>query len=232
MAESDYNRRLFSKGFRRSLHLARFRWLADTIKRHGLVTSRVIELGCFDGRSLQYIYPRPMKYVGYDANWENGLEIARNSFSSFDDYSFIECNIPNQFNHQEEVFTLSISLETLEHIPTELLDEYLKKISKSVDGHFLVTVPNEKGLLFLAKYLAKRLVYGNCDKYSPREFIAAILGHMQYVERNQHKGFDYSQLKEHLLIYFDLVEERGIPLSISPLWLSTQIGFVLKSKNT
>ena len=37
-------------------------------------------------------------------------------------------------------------METFEHIPPELVCPYLKKLAKHLDGHFVITVPNEKGI--------------------------------------------------------------------------------------
>lgn len=229
MNDSNYNKRLFSKGMRRKFHIARFKWLGDMVARYKMDTSKVIELGCFDGRSIKYLNPKPFTYAGYDANWENGLDIARANYSSNKEFVFYECNFPHHFNENGELHTLAISLETLEHIPVEVLDDYLKKISVGLNGYFIVTVPNEKGVLFLIKYILKRFFYGGYDRYSISELINATLGRMKYVERNQHKGFDYVALRSHLKNYFELVEEQGIPFSYLPLWMNTQVGFVLKS---
>jgi hypothetical protein len=230
MLISNYNERLFGKGFRRKLHLARFKWLSDKIINHKLNTTNVIELGCFDARSLEYISPQPFKYSGYDANWENGLDIARIKYSSFNNYSFNVCNTPSEFNKVNAIYSMAISLETLEHIPIEMLDEYIKKIAAGLNGYLIITVPNEKGLIFLIKHILKRYLFGGYDKYTFKELLNATLGRMHLVERDQHKGFDYMQLKMHLLDHFDLFEEQGIPFALLPLWLNTQVGFVMKSK--
>lgn len=232
MIDSDYNKRLFSKGLRRKIHLARFEWLSKMVQKYEIDTSYVLELGCFDGRSIEYLNPRPVKYVGYDANWENGLDIAKAKYSGNKAYAFYECNSPRHIKEQEEPYSLALALETLEHIPAEDLDDYLKKISICLDGYFIVTVPNEKGVLFLIKYLLKRFYYGGYEQYSISELINATLGRMKYVVRNQHKGFDYAELRSHLKKYFELVEEQGIPFSNLPLWMNTQIGFVLKSSRS
>ena len=51
MAVKSYNERLFSRGLRGYIHLARFRWLERCIHRFGLKPERVVELGCYDGRA-------------------------------------------------------------------------------------------------------------------------------------------------------------------------------------
>jgi hypothetical protein len=230
MIDSEYNKRLFAKGLRKSFHLSRFKWLEKIINKYSIKTNSVLELGCFDGWSIDYIKPKPKSYDGYDANWENGLDIAKLKYNNFENYYFHECESPSLFNSENKYYDLSVSLETLEHIPVEMLDDYLFKISKCTSGYFIVTVPNEKGILFLLKYLLKRTVYGGYDEYTFREIVNATLGRMNLVERDQHKGFDYAQLKLQLAEYLDLIEESGIPFSRLPFWMNTQIGFLFKSK--
>jgi hypothetical protein len=53
MNDSGYNERLFSKGFRARVHLARFAWLRKmTTRFQPEKPLRVVELGCFDGVPL------------------------------------------------------------------------------------------------------------------------------------------------------------------------------------
>jgi len=97
---------------------------------------------------------------------------------------------------------------------------------------FIVTVPNEKGLLFLAKYLAKKLVVGGASDYSIEEVFNATLGRMNRVERNEHKGFDWEQLLDQLKEYFDVKEVEGIQFPWSPLRFNAQIGVVMTSRSS
>ena len=71
-----YNQRLFSGGPRAWYHLARFRWIQAEVARRGCRTDSLLELGCFDGKLLDFIQPAPRRYVGFDANWEGGLDLA------------------------------------------------------------------------------------------------------------------------------------------------------------
>lgn len=63
----NYNERLFNgKNFRSNLHLARYTWLKKKIKQYNCPTDTVLELGCFDGKSLEFIEKAPGQYDGYD----------------------------------------------------------------------------------------------------------------------------------------------------------------------
>lgn len=227
---SNYNQRLFSGGFRKWLHEARFAWINNICTENNIKTNSVLELGCFDGRAINYLPKRPENYYGFDANWENGLDQAKELFASFANYHFVEASHPSQLVTNGIRFDLAISLETIEHIPPEHVDEYLLRISKVLDGMFLVTVPNEKGLLFLVKYLVKKFILGGAEKYTASELLNATLGRMGNVRRNQHKGFDWEELSRSLSTYFDIVSVEGVQFPSLPLSVNAQIGFVLRSK--
>ena len=49
-------------------------------------------------------------------------------------------------------------MEMLEHILPKMVDGYLQKIAQYLNGHFFITLPNEKGIFFLTKWLAKKIL--------------------------------------------------------------------------
>jgi hypothetical protein len=95
----------------------------------------VVELGCFDGRALDYL-PPPIRYHGYDAGWEGGLNIARERFIDHSECIFHECKSPGEFANDTEKASLFVSLETIEHIPLDMLEGYLLKLAKVSVGYF------------------------------------------------------------------------------------------------
>ena len=222
----SYNERLFDGCLRKWLHLARFRWLKSVFEKYRPSLSCVIELGCFDGRVLDYI-PPPIRYFGYDANWEGGLDLALKRQSA--NCQFFQCESPTQFANIKDDATVFISLETLEHIPVSILDGYLRKLTSVINGYVFITVPNEKGVLFAMKYVAK-VMMGDAEKYSIKELFAAVLGKMNYVERCEHKGFDWEDLKKNLDQHFVPVEVSGVQFPRLPLWANPQIGMVFTSR--
>ncbi len=226
----SYNQRLFGGGFRKWLHEARFLWLQRMCRTMNLNTESVLELGCFDARSIRFLPTKPKRYYGFDANWEGGLDLARTTYGSEERYQFVAATKPEELEIAGERVSLALSLETLEHIPPELVDGYLRRISGLLDGVFIVTVPNEKGLLFLVKYLIKKLVVGGADKYTFAEVLNASLGRMEHVARADHKGFDWKKLLAELNIYFDVEKVQGIQFPWAPLCCNAQIGFFLRSR--
>lgn len=226
--EKSYNERLFSGGLRSWFHLARFRWLREKCLQYNADLSVVVELGCYDGPAIDYLPAPPGEYYGFDANWEGGLDLARETYSGAQNYHFSYCDTPDGLQLPTgKSSTLTISMETLEHIPPELLPGYLDRLAAISRGLVLVTVPNEKGALFLAKYLVKRFVPGG-ETYTMSEVVNATLGRMDRVERDNHKGFDWCALRKQLYGYFRPVTMEGVQVARLPARLNAQIGLVLK----
>jgi hypothetical protein len=227
--DEGYNDRLFSSGLRKHFHLARFLWLRRNLIQLNCACGRVIELGCFDGKVIEFLPNKPDYYVGYDADWEGGLSLARHKWQSHPNYNFRICTTAEEMQLGQQRFDIAISMETLEHLPEQILRPYLEKLAAATDDYIFITVPNEKGIFFFFKYLFK-LPSGNVEKYLPSEFFNATLGRMEQVKRNEHKGFDYDWLAKVVGEYFDVVKISGIPFSVLPVALNFTIGIVAKRK--
>jgi hypothetical protein len=227
---NSYNERLFKRGFRKWLHEARFRWLRGVFERYDPEVDCVAELGCFDGRALEYISPPPQLYFGFDADWEGGLTNAQSLYSSNEARIFTKCVSPDEFDVGSNHITCAIALETLEHIPLNLLEGYLEKIFAKMrpGAYFIVSVPNEKGLLFLFKYFFKNLMLEGSERYSAAEVFWATVGCLDKVHRSEHKGFDWERLQGQLLNRFVLVECGGIQFPRLSPSLNPSIGIVLR----
>src|SRR5260221_13045060 len=118
MLKDTYNERLFQRRFRRFLHIGRFQWLARRVASHDPAAETIVELGCYDGRVLEHLDHKPKRYVGYDANWERGLDLARARWSGHPEYEFRMVVAASDVN-LEERFDIGVCMETLEHLPPE-----------------------------------------------------------------------------------------------------------------
>ena len=219
-----YNKRLFESGYaRRYVHLSRFRWLAGVTNGRVLRSDTVLDLGCFDGRSSQYI-PKPLKYIGLDASWEQPTSLFESEINEFK-----YCDNPEDFKAHLKQVDVFVSLETLEHLNENILPKYLEILSESDIKTGFISVPNEIGLVFLVKQIVKRIFFGNEWNYTAKEFFYQFLGLVHKVERNQHKGFSYRNLYKELGSLFN-VKMTSIHGRYWPLFLSSQIGFIITPK--
>ena len=227
--DGGYNRRLFGKrGLRSYLHSARYHWVRRAIARHAVDCSSVVELGCFDGKLLDWLPSKPSAYFGFDANWEGGLEIGRARFRGDDSVSLFEITTPEELVVPART-KLGVAMETLEHVPPALLEPYLQKLA-AISEVAIFTVPNEIGPVFALKHAAKLVKYGGAEDYSFSEYIWQSLGQSQRVARNQHKGFDYRRFIRQVENSFSTIEVSGIPSIGLPPVFSFGVGVVARPR--
>lgn len=226
-----YNERLFKGGLRAYLHNARFHNLARAINSNKKPL-HIVELGCFDGRVLDFIEPSYVTcYEGFDAGWENGLDLAIERHGENQFFRFAKCESPESFDPVCG-FNAFISLETLEHLEEEQLHNYLRIVTEKMDPKcfIMVSVPNEIGLIFLMKQLVKRFVFREKSGYSIKEFLQQIVGKTQNIIRDQHKGFNYRTFEDLLKVYFDITYSYGLPFRVLPRWLAFSVVFECKKR--
>jgi cyclopropane fatty-acyl-phospholipid synthase-like methyltransferase len=229
---SSYNERLFGKGLRGRFHLVRFKWLRQNLLQLKCEYHSVLELGCFDGKTIDFLPHLPARYIGFDANWENGLDIAKQKWHKFPQFLFIKCQTPEEMQLNEQ-FDIAIAMETFEHLPSEIVDGYLNEIAAHTQQYFFATMPNEKGIIFLAKWLVKRIFSKDYQSYTFKELLYATLGKMNKVSRREHKGFDYLSMSKQIGKYFDNLHMVGLPFDFLPLCLCLEIGIIaVKKPNT
>jgi hypothetical protein len=84
-----YNERLFSGGLRSKLHFARFQWFLSQVTKRNCSTESVLELGCFDRKLIDFLLKKPSRYVGFDANWEGRLDIAKVRWADHPEFPFL-----------------------------------------------------------------------------------------------------------------------------------------------
>lgn len=229
-----YNERLFSgDALRRFYHLSRYRWLKARVAADLPGPIRMVELGCFDGKTLDWLPHPPECYVGLDANWEGGLDEGRRAFAGREEVTLIEAHSADALKaYADGAFNVAAALETLEHIPDDAMRDYLAELARVTDGFFYASVPNEMGPVFLGKFLVKHLAYGGSESYSAREVVAATLRQPHKVRRDQHKGFDYRALVRDVAEHFDVVRVEGIPFSSVPPAVSLTVGITARSRRS
>jgi SAM-dependent methyltransferase len=227
-----YSDQLFGKGTYARHHLGRFFWINQKFAAlAGAGEISVLEVGCHDGRALNYIPRRVRRYAGFDAGWGGGLERGRARFAAEKDYTFTESTDPRDVASLNEKLDFGLCMETLEHLDQPIVEGYIRAFASKVDGHLLITVPNEKGFALLVKAAGSKIL--RVDRYYPYtvpEFFWGLMGRLDRVRRAEHKGFDYAKLVELIRQHFKYVKVEGIsPLRLPPS-LSLTIGIVASQK--
>lgn len=230
IARDDYNQRLFSGNWRSRLHLSRFYWVAAQVRKLNLKSPSMIELGCYDGKTLEFLDSLPARYLGLDANWEGGLDEGRAKWHGFQEVEFRFCQRPEDIPVPQELFDLGICMETLEHVPPDLVDPYLLKLSQVVKSYLFITVPVERGIAFLVKHGLKKVLAMHDDPFQNGEFFNSMIGRLDKVGRREHKGFDDRLLVKQVGQYFDVISVTGVFPHLPLLSANLTIGIIAKRK--
>ena len=227
----DYNKRLFSGNWRSRIHLSRFYWLAGQLRRLSLNRVGIIELGCYDGKTVEFLDCPPEAYLGLDANWEGGLDSGKVKWKDFANIELRHCRTPEDIPAPQRAYDVGICMETLEHLPPDLVDPYLFKLSQVIEGYLFITVPIERGLIFLLKHGLKKVLGMKDDTFSKMEFVSSVIGRLGKVRRREHKGFDDRALVKQVEKYFDVVRLSGVFPGLPVLSLNLTIGIIARTRS-
>ncbi|HEX2950554.1 MAG TPA: hypothetical protein VHV83_13485 [Armatimonadota bacterium] len=195
--------------------------------------ARIVELGCFDAKTLDFLASADIEvqeYFGYDANWEGGLDIGRENWHECPTVHLNECTQPEEMLLLSSKANVGICMETFEHLPDELVKPYIKQLHHIVDGYLFVTVPVERGTMFLLRHLMKRVLRMEDYSFTRREFWSVVFSKMSDVQHDGHKGFDDRQLIRQLADDFDILTINGILPGLPVRTWNFNIGIVAKSR--
>ena len=207
----------------------RFFWLQTQLQRLPSSPKRIIELGCYDGRSLDFLPAQPDYYLGLDAGWEGGLAIGQKKFADARHIDLRLCQKPGDIPDCPP-FDVGICLETMEHMNYDLAESYLRRLRAMIRGYLFVTVPREHGLIFPFKYAMKHFFFTPDDAtFSWRDIWLLTFGQTAKVQRKEHKGFDERVLIKIISRHFRIEAVTGIFPPHVPRALSFAVGIVARS---
>ena len=221
-------------------HARRFEWLKSKIACLGKSDISVLELGCNDARSIEYIPVPIRRYMGLEAGWRSGWENGKaygleSAQVRFRDDPHLEFRRSERYEDLERVpgkFDVAIVLETFEYLEPSKLETYVSVLSEKLidDGAILATMPNEKGVPLLVKALGSRLSGVPRSGYTPAQFWNALIGRLDRVPRalRGRRGFDYQMMSEIIWRYFPHGYLESVEPANAPLWLSLNVGLVAR----
>jgi hypothetical protein len=223
-------------------HAQRFEWLRKKIAFLEKQSVSVLELGCADARSLDYVPVRVDRYLGFDAGWRSGwqngeacgLDAARERYGYRHNFSFVQSVSYTDLQRVPETFDLGIVMETFEYLDTHQLESYVATLAEKIDvnGCILSTMPNEKGFPLLVKAIGSKLSGVRRSKYTLSQFLNALVGRLDRVPRAERsrKGFDYGQIAALAARYFRYVHLEAVGAPGLPTFLSPNIGLIASHK--
>jgi hypothetical protein len=123
-------------------------------------------------------------------------------------------------------------METLEHLPSAVLDIYLTKLAASTGQRAFFSFPNEQGLVFFLKYFFKSFFLKQREPYTAKEIFYATIGKTHKVQRTEtgHKGFGYKKLIHQINRHFDVEQVQGLPIRWLPASLSFTVCVIARPK--
>jgi hypothetical protein len=227
-----YNQRLFAGSkVRSSYHWARYHWLSEQIRSSGIPSPRVIELGCFDAKTIDFMPEPPSYYLGLDAGWEDGVFRAMDRLKGNCSVELVQCTAPAQIPERGR-FDVGVCMETLQHLSDDVAESYLAKLSQLVERKLFVTVPRERGVIFVARRVSKAVLFGRARiPYTWRELFMLSMGKTAKVQRNEYKGFDERKLIRTISRYFKIEKICSVFPRSFPRGLSFTLGIVAASRN-
>lgn len=191
----------------------------------------IIELGCYDAKTIEFLDCVPETYLGLDANWEGGLDAGRLKWKDLSNVELRSCRRPEDIPAAQKPFDVGVCMETLEHVPPDIVEPYLKRLSEVINGHLFITVPIERGLVFLLKHGLKRILGMKDDPFAQGEFFNCVIGKLDKVARREHKGFDDRVLVHQIEKYFDIVNVSGVFPGLPIASMNLTIGIVARTRN-
>jgi hypothetical protein len=223
-------------------HAQRFEWLRKKITSLEKQSVSILEVGCSDARSLDYVPVRVDRYFGFDAGRRSGLQngrvcgldAARERYRYQNNFTFVQSVSYTDIKRVPEKFDLGIVMETFEYLDAHQLESYVGTLAEKIDvnGCVLSTMPNEKGFPLLVKAIGSKLSGVRRSEYTLPQFLNALAGRLDRVPRAERgrKGFDYRQIAALAARYFRYVHLEAVGAPGLPTFLSPNVGLIASHK--
>jgi SAM-dependent methyltransferase len=229
---SEYEK---NQGFNRItsfFHNVRYRHLIKFFERFPANKAiKVVDIGCAHAKTFCLLKDRfSIAYIGIEPS-ELGV-YAYQRYSSHKNFRIINGLVEDHFLELKEADVI-LALETLEHIPENIVVRIIEQISLTKSKNFICSVPNEIGPIVWVKNIASLLMgYIRHTEYTWRETFFAGIYKLDRIEAhtNGHKGFDWRWLAQTLRHNMVICKTYSSPVSWLPKILSPSLFFICRPK--
>jgi hypothetical protein len=214
------------------LHSIRYKYLIelfDQLKKENPDKQlKVVDIGCAHAKTFGILNERyNISYVGIELD-QQFAETAKSRYGSKSNFRIINDSIENHYTELENVDFL-MSLETLEHIPENIVVRLIEHIAAANPKYFVCSVPNEVGPIVWIKNVGSLLMgYMRHTEYKWSETLYAGLYQLDKVEThgNGHKGFDWRWLAQTIRHNRKITQTLSSPFRWLPKTFSVSVIFI------
>lgn len=231
----DYERVQNFNAITRFLHSVRYRKLLEVASqlqpRHG-DKLKVVDIG--SGPCKAYSVLSSALNIDYHAiELDNEFaEVAQQRYGARDNFRLSHGSIMDHLDSIDGA-DLVIALESLEHIPENLVVRVVEAIGASEFQRLYVTVPNEVGPAIAIKNVGSLLMgYQRHREYNWGETFRAAAYDLDRVGLHDtgHKGFDWRWLAQTIRHNCEILEIFTSPMKGVPRSMSPSIGYVARKR--
>lgn len=219
----------------RYLHGIRYKYLIELFNAYksdrpdGVI--KIIDIGCAHAKTFGLLNERfNIEYLGIEIN-DSFANLATQRWGGFANFRIINGPVQNYFNEFKNVDFI-IALETLEHIPENIVVRIVEQVSFANPRFFICSVPNEVGPIIIIKNIGSALMgYIRHTEYTWRETFYAGTWQLDKVDAHGigHKGFDWRWLYQTIRVNNKSVKLLSTPLRWLPKTLSPSLFFICSS---
>jgi SAM-dependent methyltransferase len=216
-------------------HSSRHRFVINFVKekiKHE-TSLNILDLGCGPAQ-LNVLLQKELKgtdfkYIGVDAS-SKFFDIASKTCLDGNS-SVVKQEITQYLKNSDEEFDLICLLEVVEHMTDSEFHTLISELKVTKFKNFIVTVPNETGLVLVLKNLASWLMgYKRFKEYSLIENVYILIGKWEKISPvvRHHKGYKWSVTLHYLTLAFpQRVKLFTVPFPYLPRFFSPTIGFLV-----
>ncbi len=219
------------------LHATRYKYLirlfTDLSQANPSRTLNVVDIGCAHAKAFDVLNSRfNINYVGVDTDTEP-VKTAEKRYSQYRNFRVINDSIVNHYSEFQHADVI-LALESLEHIPENIVVRIVEHIARAKPAAFMCSVPNEVGPIVLLKNIGSLFTgYIRHKEYRWKETLHAGLFNLDGIDAHGtgHKGFDWRWLAHTIRHNMRITRTHANPFDWLPKTFSFSVIFICQQKS-